>query len=74
MSMLIACHRWDYNEARDLPGIKEVFTSLRGSNTAFLDTAEVYGSGKSEKIIGNLVKEMSAEERSQVVIATKVGA
>lgn len=32
---------WQYVEERDLPGIKEVFASLRKSSTAFLDTAEV---------------------------------
>ena len=35
------------------------------------DSSEVYGEGKSEKIIGDLVKETDAETRKKLYIATK---
>ena len=44
---------------------------LNGKQLGFYDTAEVYGSGLSEKIIGIQLKERT-ESRKDIVIATKV--
>lgn len=54
-----------------MPGIQEVWSTLLENNLSFLDTAEVYGSGESERVIGRLLKESGAEA-SKVIIATKV--
>ena len=37
----------------------------------FIDTANVYSRGDSEEIVGNWLKKKSAEERQQLVVATK---
>ncbi|KAJ3172698.1 hypothetical protein HDU88_006028 [Geranomyces variabilis] len=62
---------WDYDEQKDMAGIQEVMKTLVEKDIAFLDTAEVYGSGESERIIGKLTSELSPDARNKVVIATK---
>lgn len=39
----------------------------------FLDTADVYGDGRSERLVARALSERSAEERARVVVATKAG-
>ncbi|MDP8003472.1 MAG: aldo/keto reductase [Caldisphaera sp.] len=55
----------DTNKAKDI--VKQSLDS--GIN--FFDTAEVYGDGKSEKSLGNALKELNAIDSS--FVATKVG-
>jgi len=62
---------WSYDEAKDLPGIQETWNLLNSKGLGFYDTAEVYGMGASEKIIGAQLANMSEEERKNVIIATK---
>ncbi len=38
----------------------------------FLDTANVYSSGRSEELIGRFIRELGAEARERLVIATKL--
>ncbi|KAF3930156.1 hypothetical protein ABW19_dt0209116 [Dactylella cylindrospora] len=63
--------QWGYQEARDLPGIKEVWSAFNSSGLTFYDGAEVYGPLENERIIGRLLKETPEEIREKVVIATK---
>ena len=63
---------WGYDEARDLPGIEETWNLLNGKDLGFYDSAEVYGSGLSERIIGKQLAKTPAEQRSKVILATKV--
>jgi len=62
---------WAFDESRDLPGIQETWNLLNSKGLGFYDTAEVYGMGASEKIIGAQLANMSEEERKSVIIATK---
>ncbi len=39
----------------------------------FFDTADIYGAGHNEKLLGNAFKSILNENRNQVVIATKCG-
>lgn len=56
-----------------MPGIEETWSLLNGRQLGFYDTAEVYGKGLSEKIIGKQLKERTTlEDRHSVIIATKV--
>ncbi len=50
--------------------IKETINHAIDSGINFLDTAEAYADGKSEKMIGQVLKERG--DREKVVIATKV--
>ncbi|KAF3226611.1 hypothetical protein TWF106_000351 [Orbilia oligospora] len=62
---------WGYTEERDLPGIKEVWNLLNKEKIGFYDGAEGYGPLENERIIGKLLKDMTEEEKGEVIIATK---
>jgi len=49
---------------------KSILWASLESGVAFLDTADVYGNGKSEEIIGSFLAEVN---RDDVFVATKVG-
>lgn len=53
--------------------IREAWDASIGAGVTFFDTAEVYGSGESERIIGSMLAADRAAglDRSNVVIATK---
>lgn len=62
---------WDYKDNDDSKkDIIESFEVLVKNGINFLDTAEVYGSGESERIIGNLLA-THPECKQNMVIATK---
>ena len=48
---------------------QEMFEACRESGINFFDTAFVYTGGKSEKILGNLIR----EEREKIILITKAG-
>ncbi len=62
---------WNYDAERDFPPIQEAWQAALQSGETFFDTAEIYGWGESEKIIGRLLKETSEEDARKVVLATK---
>ena len=76
---------WGYNPSQD-KDLKEVFkyvmtqtsspndTSSKLPSSVLLDTAEVYGLGRSETLIGEFSKDLSAEDQEKVVVATKFAA
>ncbi|MDZ7799773.1 MAG: aldo/keto reductase [Trueperaceae bacterium] len=39
----------------------------------FLDTADVYGDGRSERLIARVLNELPPKERARITVATKVG-
>ena len=51
--------------------IQEAWDACLEAGVTFFDTAEVYGNGESERIVGDLLRGTDAAVRSQVVIATK---
>ena len=57
---------WGYQD--DTDSISAVHASL-DAGINFFDTAEGYGAGKSEEVLGEALK----DRRDQAVIATKVG-
>nr|XP_019010908.1 auxin-induced protein [Kwoniella pini CBS 10737]OCF49689.1 auxin-induced protein [Kwoniella pini CBS 10737] len=61
---------WGYTSEM-LPDIKEAFKTSVKEGLTFYDTAEVYGNGESEKIIGGLIKESTQEDKDKLYIATK---
>ncbi|KAK6496131.1 hypothetical protein TWF481_002155 [Arthrobotrys musiformis] len=62
---------WGYQEERDLPGIKEVWSHLNREKIGFYDGAEGYGPLENERILGRLLKDTPQEEKKDIVIATK---
>jgi aryl-alcohol dehydrogenase-like predicted oxidoreductase len=66
-TMTFGTARWGSGEADS----RAVFNAYVDSGGNFVDTADVYASGRSEELVGQFVSDRSL--RSQVVIATKAG-
>ena len=76
---------WGYNPSQD-NDLNEVFdyvttqvsspgdTSSKLPSSVLLDTAEVYGFGRSESLIGDFSKKLPSETQERVVVATKFAA
>lgn len=60
----------NYDRSYNFDTIRQAYQASIAAGITFLDTAEVYGNGESERIIGRLLAE-DREHRGQVVIATK---
>jgi aryl-alcohol dehydrogenase-like predicted oxidoreductase len=58
---------WGYGQTHTDQDIREAFETSLNLGVRFIDTAEIYGSGKSERIIGNLLK----ETEQAMLVATK---
>lgn len=58
---------WDYGRSFQLGDLKEAFDHSLRAGVRFFDTAEIYGQGQSEQILGGFL----AEAQSPVIIATK---
>src|SRR3954471_8134235 len=62
---------WAYHPEKDFEPIREAWHGCLKAGQTFFDTAEIYGRGESERIIGSLLKETDEKEREKVIIATK---
>ena len=58
-----------YDATYDRGTIREAFQRAIANGVTWLDTAEAYGSGESERIIGRLLAR-DGSARSRVVVAT----
>ena len=58
---------WNYGQTHTDDDIKNAFESSLDAGISFLDTAEVYGQGRSETLIGELLK----TTKKPTVVATK---
>lgn len=59
---------WGWGRLYGEKDLQDAFENAMEVGVNFIDTAEVYGSGRSERIIGEVIR----SHREQVVIATKV--
>ena len=66
---------WGYGKDYDRQDVAAAFKASLEGGVSLFDTAEIYGNGASEKIIGELLREQSTNgdgsERSYPVIASK---
>ena len=58
---------WGYGQGYQITDIEEAFRICLDAGVNFIDTAEVYGQGKSEVILGELLK----KHQRRVFVATK---
>lgn len=58
---------WGYGKGYTDYDLKEAFDLSISSGIVFFDTAEMYGFGKSEKLIGQFIR----EQQASVIVATK---
>lgn len=61
---------WAYTPEQD-NDIKEAWNYCSDNGLVFYDTAQVYGYGESERIIGRLLKSLPEEKRGDIIIASK---
>lgn len=57
-----------FGDRTDMAGAGEIVASARAAGINFIDTADVYAKGESERITGKLI----AEDRSRWILATKI--
>ena len=66
---------WDYDVSND-NDIKDTFREAIKNGLSLIDTADSYGTflsnGRSETILGELLNELTLEERSRIIVATKI--
>jgi len=64
----------DWGKVSDDEAVKTVLAAMDAGVT-FIDTADVYGAGRSEQLIGEALKQRfgSGEKRENIFIATKLG-
>ena len=61
-----------YGAADDKNSI-EVLRTVIESGVNFIDTADIYGRGHNEQLIGQFLASLTQSQRSQIIIATKCG-
>ena len=59
---------WGYGDGYAENDVREAFEESLAGGIRFFDTAEIYGQGRSESILGQLM----AEHQEQILIATKM--
>lgn len=60
---------WNYGKDYGEADLRPIFDATLNAGINFIDTAEIYGRGRSETLLGQFVKETAARDR--LVIATK---
>ncbi len=58
---------WQYGRGYDDQSVREAFQSSLAEGIRFIDTAEVYGGGRSERLLGQFIQEAG----EPVLVATK---
>lgn len=58
---------WDYGRTYSKPDLRSAFTTSLADGISFFDTAEIYGLGNSEKILGEFIAASGAD----VIVASK---
>src|SRR5512140_945822 len=58
---------WQYGRGYSLENVREAFLTSVAEGIRFIDTAEVYGSGRSERLLGQFIEETG----QPVLVATK---
>lgn len=60
---------WGYGDGYAVADLRGAFQSALNAGVHFFDTAEVYGMGRSERFLGQFIRESGLEQK--VVVATK---
>jgi aryl-alcohol dehydrogenase-like predicted oxidoreductase len=61
---------WGYGKSYSDADLKSVYEATLAAGVNFIDTAEMYGRGRSERVVGQFMRETPAA-RDQIVLATK---
>ena len=60
---------WGYGKSYGDADLKPVYEATLAAGVNFIDTAEMYGRGRSERVVGQFMRETNT--RDQIVLATK---
>lgn len=60
---------WQYGKGYGDADLKQVYEAALAAGINFVDTAEIYGRGRSERMVGQSMRETNS--RDQIVLATK---
>jgi aryl-alcohol dehydrogenase-like predicted oxidoreductase len=60
---------WEYGKGYGEADLKQVYEATLAAGINFIDTAEMYGRGRSERVVGRFMAE--THTRDQVILATK---
>ena len=60
---------WSYGNAYSMTDIREAFQASLDLGLTFFDTAEVYGRGLSEKMLGTFIEDN--QQNNDILIASK---
>ena len=60
---------WEYGKGYGEADLKEIYEATLAAGINFIDTAEMYGQGRSERVVGQFMAETNT--RDQIVLATK---
>lgn len=62
---------WGYGGEYGYSEVKQVFDQSLADGIRLFDTAEVYGQGKSEELLGKFICDLPEDIRQSVIVATK---
>ena len=62
---------WGYGSGYGPEDLRQVFDASLAAGIRLFDTAEVYGQGKSEQMLGEFLRDLPEERRARVLVATK---
>ena len=66
----IGTNQWGAQSEEEIAPIREIVRLMNESGARFIDTARIYGGGRAEEVIGQILRELDV--RDDVFIATKV--
>ena len=66
----VGTNQWGAQSEEEIAPLREIVRLMNESGARFIDTARIYGRGRAEEVIGQILRELDV--RDDVFIATKV--
>ena len=66
----VGTNQWGAQGEEEIAPLREIVRLMEDNGASFIDTARIYGRGRAEEVIGQILRELDA--RDDVFIATKV--
>ena len=66
----VGTNQWGAQTEEEIAPIREIVRLMTEHGASFIDTARIYGRGRAEEVIGQILRELDA--RDDVFIATKI--
>ena len=62
---------WGYGRDYGEKDVRAAFEACLEAGIAFFDTAEIYGQGRSERLLGQMLQSLPADQAENIIVATK---